>query len=178
MSCFVIQVSSGQEMESRRLLEKSGVFKEKSLFFPQRKLLVRRMGRISVKKAPVFPGYLFFQTEAITFEHILVVKKTPKVFRFLKMDGEIQALSPEEERQISPFLGKGEIAGISKVVFEENQKIRILQGPFKDQEGRIVKINLRKQRMKVRLSLYKEAFLVDFGFEIVENAGSSRDSKS
>ncbi len=176
MPCFVIQVTSGQEMESRRILESSGAFKEKSLFFPRRKLLVRRAGKLSVKKVPIFPGYLFFLTDALRGEHLAAVKKSTKVFQFLKMNGKILPISDEEERQISPFLGRGEVAGISKVVFEKNQKIRILQGPFKGQEGRIVKINRRKKRMKVRLSLYEEAFLVDFGFEIVEQAGGGKKS--
>ena len=62
----------------------------------------------------------------------------------------------------------GEIAGISTIDLKENHTITVIEGPLKGQEGLIVKLDKRKKRAKVRLSLYKEAFLIDFGFDFVE----------
>ena len=39
---------------------------------------------------------------------------------------------------------------------------------MKGLEGRIIKVDRRKKRAKIKLSLYEESFRVDFGFEILE----------
>jgi transcriptional antiterminator NusG len=59
------------------------------------------------------------------------------------------------------------VIGKSTVKFDENSRIYVLSGPLEGLEGKIVKIDKRKQRAKVQLDLYKESFLVDFGFELL-----------
>jgi transcription termination/antitermination protein NusG len=169
MSCFVIQVSSSRELECRSMLMKSGNFEDKSLLFPRRKLRLRKKGEWFEKNEPLFPGYLFFRSDEISADQLQTVKNTQGVFSFLKMEGHPVPLSEDEERQLSHFLKSGEIAGFSKVIFEEDRSIKVLKGPLMGLEGQIVKVDKRKSRIKVRLSLYKEAFLVDFGFDSVEN---------
>ncbi len=66
------------------------------------------------------------------------------------------------------FLSFGEVVERSKVCFDENQRIRVLSGPLKDLEGRIVKVNRRKGRAKIKLELYNVNFLIDFGFDVLE----------
>ena len=170
MPVFVIQVTTGREMECRRFLMKSGCFPEKSLSFPRRKLMVRKQGKVSEKQAPLFPGYLFFKTDEVHPDQLLAVRETPGIFNFLKTDGNLTPLYQEEEEQLNLFMSTGEIAGISEIDFQENNRITVLKGPLKGQEGLIVKLDKRKKRAKVRLSLYKEAFLIDFGFDFVKKA--------
>jgi transcriptional antiterminator NusG len=173
MSCYVIQVTTGRELECRTWLMKTAQFEDKSLLYPRRKLRLRKQGKWFEKNEPLFPGYLFFIADEITPDQLLAVRQTPGIFSFLKMDGRPVPLSEDEERQMSRFLKSGEIAGFSKVVFEEDRSIRILKGPLKGLEGQIVKVDRRKSRIKVSLSLYKEAFLIDFGFDAVENTEKS-----
>lgn len=168
MPFFVIQVTTGRETECRRFLLKTGCFSEKSLVFPRRKLMIRKQGKSREKQEPLFPGYLFLRCEEVSPDHIHAVRTTPGIFSFLKVDGAPLPLYREEEEQLARFLRHGEIAGISTIDLRENQRIAVLRGPLMGQEGLIVKIDKRKKRAKVRLSLYKEAFLVDFGFEFVE----------
>ena len=168
MSYFVIQVTSGKETECRTYLVKSGQFPEKSLVFPRRKLMVRKQGKTTEKQVPLFPGYLFFRTDEVYPDQIRAVRETPGVFCFLRIDGALIPLHREEEEQLSLFLRTGEIAGISTIDLKENNKITVTKGPLTGQEGNIVKLDKRKKRAKVRLSLYKEAFLIDFGFDFVE----------
>ena len=65
------------------------------------------------------------------------------------------------------FVRFGEVIGKSTVTFDENSRIQVKDGPLAGLEGRIVKVDRRKQRAKVRLDLYKDSFLVDFGFELL-----------
>ncbi len=45
-----------------------------------------------------------------------------------------------------------------------------MSGPLKELEGKIVKVDRRKGRAKVKLDMFEHAFLIDFGFEALENA--------
>ena len=62
----------------------------------------------------------------------------------------------------------GEIAGESKVVFDLNDRIKVIEGPMKDLEGEIIKVDKRKKRAKIKLNLYENSFTIDFGFKILE----------
>ena len=168
MPTYVIQVTTGRETQCRQFLMKSGVFPEKSLSFPRRKLMIRRQGKVSEKEAPLFPGYLFYKTDDVHPDQLKAVRETPGVYCFLKNDGLLSPLCKEEEEQLNCFMRTGEIAGISEIDLHENNTITVVKGPLKGQEGLIVKLDKRKKRAKVRLSLYKEAFLVDFGFDFVQ----------
>jgi transcription termination/antitermination protein NusG len=43
----------------------------------------------------------------------------------------------------------------------------VINGPLKGLEGKIVKVDKRKGRAKVKLDLYDESFLVDLSFELL-----------
>ena len=132
--------------------------------------MIRKQGKLVEKQAPLFPGYLFFRCDEVHPDQIRAVRQTPGVFSFLNTDGILTPLYREEEQQLDLFMRTGEIAGISTIDLKENNKITVLKGPLKGQEGLIVKIDKRKKRAKVRLSLYKEAFLIDFGFDFVKKS--------
>ena len=66
------------------------------------------------------------------------------------------------------FLSFGEVLDKSAVYFDINQKIRVMNGPMKGLEGRVIKVDKRKQRAKIRLDLYNNSFCIDFGFELLE----------
>ncbi|MCL2557796.1 MAG: antitermination protein NusG, partial [Treponema sp.] len=40
--------------------------------------------------------------------------------------------------------------------------------PLKGLEGRIIKVDKRKKRAKIRLDLYDESFAIDLAFEIID----------
>jgi transcriptional antiterminator NusG len=62
----------------------------------------------------------------------------------------------------------GKVADISKVRFDEDDRIVVVEGPLKDLEGLIVKVDIRKRRAKIRLDMCENSFLVDLGFEILD----------
>jgi transcriptional antiterminator NusG len=55
------------------------------------------------------------------------------------------------------------------VSFDAERRIRVISGPLKTLEGRIIKVDRRKGRARVRLELYEDAFLIDFGFDAIES---------
>ena len=88
--------------------------------------------------------------------------------RFLKSNQNIIPLSESDARTLRSLIFHGEVVGKSVVEFDENNRIRVLEGPLRGLEGQIVKVDRRKGRVKVKLDLYDEAHTVDFGFTAIE----------
>ncbi|MCF6334755.1 MAG: antiterminator LoaP [Spirochaetales bacterium] len=173
MKYYVLQVMTGEEKKFRDLakvnfrLELPEVDVENSLIWPRRKLTIRKNGINRETLAPIFPGYLFFMGEKLSPEVYWLLRRTPEFVRFLKSNQNIEPLEGSDKDLLMHFLNFGEIVEKSKVWFDENKKIRVLSGPMKGLEGRIIKVDRRKKRAKISLSLYRESFTIDFGFEIL-----------
>jgi transcriptional antiterminator NusG len=97
-----------------------------------------------------------------------MVKRLPYFLRFLPENEDIRPLSDEDKRVIAHLVSYGEVVQPSRVRFDENSRILVLEGPLKGLEGRITKVDRRKGRAKVRLDLYNNSFEVDFAFESME----------
>ncbi len=61
-----------------------------------------------------------------------------------------------------------ELIGLSKVT--DGDRIKVVSGPLKNLEGQIVRVDRRKGRARVRLTLFGEPKEIDFGIEVLEQA--------
>ncbi|MFP4375914.1 MAG: antiterminator LoaP [Spirochaetales bacterium] len=167
MSFYVINVQTGKELDflthARERIDPAHA----TFYFPRRKLSIRKKGQRKEVSAPIFPGYIFLQDGEIGETLFQAIKRVPGFYRFLESNQRIIPLSGDDLELISHFIKFGEVIGKSTVKFDENSRIYVLSGPLEGLEGKIVKIDKRKQRAKVQLDLYQESFLVDFGFELL-----------
>ena len=100
------------------------------------------------------------------------MRKTDGFFRFLPDNHNITPLEERDRALLLHFLSYGEIVETSEVYFDENSRIQVFKGPMKGLEGRVVKVDRRKKRAKVKLVLYEQYFLIDFGFEVLIPTGA------
>jgi transcriptional antiterminator NusG len=119
----------------------------------------------------VFPGYIFIEAEneddVILNQRLL--RNTEGFFSFLKSNQEITPLTGGNLDIALHFVKKvGAVAGRSKVYFDENSRIAVLEGPLKGLEGRIIKVDKRKGRAKISLDLCNDSFSIDLSFEVIE----------
>ncbi len=84
MTFFVIQVRTGAEEKVMRQAARKLEHDNVRLIWPRRALRIRKRGVWRDSKAPIFPGYLFLQAEAIEADIYWTVKRIPGFFRFLK----------------------------------------------------------------------------------------------
>lgn len=173
MHYFVLQVRTGDEAKYLRLATPRIDADQERLFWPRRKLRIRKKRRTREVEVSLFPGYLFLETEKFRKEAFWALRKTNGFFRFLPDNKKIEPLSGPDEALIRHFLSFGEVLEKSKVTFDKNNRIRVIHGAMKGLEGSIVKVDRRKQRAKVKLALYESSFLIDFGFELLEPAESN-----
>ncbi|MGA2545114.1 MAG: antiterminator LoaP [Rectinemataceae bacterium] len=140
------------------------------LIIPKKMIPIRRGGDTIKNLMPVFPGYIFIDSEDILGEldAYWTIRKTPGFIRFLRDSSSPTPLSDHDVLLLRRFISFGEYADTSKVTFDEHDRIVVLEGPLKGLEGQIIKVNRRKGRAKVLLDMYGEAFPIDLGFEVVE----------
>jgi len=171
MYYYTIQVRTRSESKYIKLFRSRYPESNFSLYFPQRKLNTFKTGKTKKSLYSIFPGYVFIEAE--NKDDVLSnqwrFKNIKGFFRFLKSNQDITPLSGHNLDIVLHFIKKtGQIAGSSKVYFDENSRIVVLEGPLKGLEGKIIKIDKRKGRAKINLDLYSDSFSVDLAFEVIE----------
>jgi len=171
MNYYALQVKTRSEdiYIKRALLSLPPEIRERVRFvFPKRKLVIRQKGVNKPQIEPVFPGYVFLETEKFENAVYWGLRTTPGFYRFLPENKDPKPLEGRDLSMLSHFMSFGEVADKSKVRFDANDRIQILEGPLKGLEGHIVKVDRRKGRARVQLDMYKDQFAIDFAFETLE----------
>jgi transcriptional antiterminator NusG len=122
----------------------------------------------------IFPGYIFIELgddeDIIAYQWSF--RSTDGFFRFLKSNQNICALTGRDLEVVMHFIRKvGPVAGVSKVYFDENSRIVVTEGPLMGLEGKIIKVDKRKGRAKIKLDLYDDSFAIDLAFEVIGTVG-------
>jgi transcriptional antiterminator NusG len=139
-------------------------------YFPQKRLDIKRGGRIKQSTSAVYPGYIFIEADndGQLLSHLWAFRRTKGFYRFLLSNQEIIPLADRDLRLVLHFIkNTGPVAGRSKVYFDENSRIIVMEGPLLGLEGRIIKVNKRKGRAKIKLDLYDDSFSIDLAFEVI-----------
>ena len=170
MNLYAIQVKTRAEEKYIQLFKAINPEITLPIHFPQRQLEIRKNGRIKSSNLAVFPGYIFIEAE--DEEEIIANQwyfRSIKSFgRFLKSNHDITPLKNKDLELVLHFINNGGPAKRSKVYFNENSRIVVLEGPLSGLEGRILKVDRRKCRAKVKLDLYDDSFAIDLGFDVIE----------
>ncbi len=166
---YVIAVRTGAEAKYIAGMQHLLDHEQGRIVWPRRNLTIRRSGRILESIASLYPGYLFWKTGYLTDETVTNLRKGPGFYKFLKSNCEIVPLDNRDASLLEDLLAYGEIMRKSAVKFDENRRIRVVDGPLRRLEGSIVKVDRRKGRARVALSLHGRTMLVDLGFEVLED---------
>jgi transcriptional antiterminator NusG len=162
MKWYVLFVKAGEEVAIRDSIKKAGF----TALVPRKIVFERRQGITSKRVKTIFSSYVFIN---IDFEPKIYyrMKRVAGVIRFLGAGGP----EPVPEREMN-FVFKlcagGETAGISNITIEVGDKIKVLDGPLKDFEGKIIHLDRRKKRAKVRLTLFGRVHDIDMGVELIQ----------
>jgi transcriptional antiterminator NusG len=170
MNYYALQVKARTESRFIRQFKKLHPEVALPLYFPQRRIDIRRKGRIRQSLQPVFPGYVFIEAENndTILENQWFFRRTAGFFRFLKSNQEITPLTNRDLELVLHFIRNvGPVAGRSRVYFNENARIVVVEGPLMGLEGRIIKVDKRKGRAKIKLDIYEDSFSIDLAFEVI-----------
>lgn len=173
MKWYVVHTYSGHENRARMtLLErvKTASVEEQfgEVLIPTESVMevVKGQRRTSTRK--FYPGYMFVQMvlDERTFH---LVKSTPKITGFL--GGSKPTPVPEREiTGIHTAMTEGQSKPKPKVVFEQGDTVRVIDGPFSNFSATIEEVKPDKQKVRVLVSIFGRATPVELDFTQVEKA--------
>ncbi len=177
MEYFAIQVWTGKEDEFAERVG-SAQRMDCTAIVPKKSVHIRRRGKMRHEEKPLFPGYVFLVTDATELAALQrwILRTTTFFVRALPNTKEPRPVKEKDRRLLAHFMSFGKVADISKVSFDADERIVVLEGPLKGLEGLIVKVDKRKCRAKIRLDMCENSFLVDLGFEIIDRSAKGPEN--
>ena len=171
MIYYAAQVHTGHEQkfidDMARRMPYSGSIQR--FVFLRRELRVKRQGVQKTELQPLFPGYIFIESDGdLDPASRDAVRSSSYFYRFLKSNKEITPLADHDLRVLHHFMDFGEKAGASRVYFDKDQRIVVADGPLKGLEGNIIKVDRRKQRAKIQITFENTVVTMDLAFSIIE----------
>lgn len=151
---YALYVKSGEEIA---ILNK---LKDFEVFVPLHEVVLRKNGKHVRDKQTLFPGYIFIKLENFTECYYKLINM-PYVYKFLK--GDIR------EDEIQSLIGLAERNHISTVTFSKEGRLIALDGELKGLEDKVVKVDRRKQKAKVRLQIGLEERFVYLFYKIAND---------
>jgi len=163
---YVLHTYSGYEdnvaRNLRQRIESMGM--EDKIFdvvVPREKKIRVRNGKREVIEERLFPGYVLVEM-IVTEDSWYVVRNTPNVTGFVGSGVTPTPVSPEEVKRLLSRMGEDEPK--YKIDVQEGDPVKIMDGPFKDFEGKISEVNLSKGTVKVLVNVFGRETPVELDF--------------
>jgi transcriptional antiterminator NusG len=125
-----------------------------------------KSGKQRVRSRTTFPGYMFVQMR-MSEEVWHLVKDTPRVTGFVGNNRPQEVQPPSIDG-----LRKGISDGVSKpkpkYEFREGDEVRVVLGAFANFSGTVQEVNVDKQKLKVKVSIFGRDTPVELSFSDVE----------
>lgn len=123
-----------------------------NVIVPKEKKVKIKNGKRTEVEEKIYPGYVLVEM-TMSPDTWYIVRNTPRVTGFVGTDGTTPSPLSKEEVDALMMKMKGEDTGF-KVDFQIGELVRIVDGPFKDSDGKIAEIDEAKGRVKVLVPIF------------------------
>jgi transcriptional antiterminator NusG len=132
-----------------------------NVLVPTEKKIKIRGGKRAEEDEKVFPGYVLVEM-VVTEESWFVVRNTPRVTGFVGVGARPV---PIDQREIDALM-KRMNAGLAKhaIELEQGEQVLIVDGPFKELEGKVGEVDEEKGKVKVLVSMFGRETPVELDF--------------
>ena len=170
---YVVNTISGHEYKVKEKLENrinsmdlgANIFR---VVVPEQKEIEYKDGVKKEKVKKMFPGYVLVEM-IMSDEAWFIVRNTQGVTGFIGSSGKGAKpipLLPQEVDRVLGAMGMSRI-DISKDIQVRN-KVKIMDGPFKDMIGKIAEVNMKEQKLIVMVDLFGQETSVEVEISQVE----------
>ena len=128
---------------------------------PKEKKIKIKGGKRRVVEEEIYPGYVLVEM-IVTDASWYVVRNTPRVTGFVGSGTTPTPLSKEEIDSLFSRMGKEEPT--HKIDVRVGDPVRIIDGPFKDFEGKVSEIDEARGKIKVFVSMFGRETPVELDF--------------
>lgn len=128
---------------------------------PKEKKIKIKGGKREIVEEKIYPGYVLVQM-IVTDDSWYVVRNTPNVTGFIGAGTTPTPLSKEEIDLLIKRMGVEEPK--YKIDVREGDNVKIIDGPFKDFDGKIAEVDAERGRIKVLVSIFGRETPVELDF--------------
>jgi len=128
---------------------------------PKEKKIKIREGKRTTVEEKIFPGYVLVEM-IVTDDSWYVVRNTPNVTGFVGSGTVPTPISEEEIKYLQKRMGVEEPK--YKIDFAQGDLVKIMDGPFKDYEGKVSEVDEAKGKVKVLVSIFGRETPVELDF--------------
>ena len=137
------------------------------VMIPTEDVVEVRGGKKIVSARMFYPGYVLVEME-MDDDTWHVVRSTPRVTGFV---GSGQTPSPLSEQEVENILHRVTTSSEKpkpKLVFERNEQVRIVDGPFANFTGLVEEVNSDRNTLKISVTIFGRSTPVELDFAQVE----------
>ena len=169
---FVVHTYSGFENKVAEAIQsRAKIFgmgeKIAQVLVPTEKVVEVRNKQKRETEQKFFPGYVLVEME-LTDDTWHLVRSTPKVTGFVGSGQKPVALSQDQVDDIQRQMATGAEKPKPKSVFQQGDKIRVIEGPFQNFQGTVEDTNPERGRMKVIVPVFGRPTPVELEYYQVE----------
>ncbi|MFH0820083.1 MAG: transcription termination/antitermination protein NusG [bacterium] len=163
---YVIHTYSGYEENVahnlRQRVESMGMEdKIFNILIPTEKKIKIKNSKRKVVTEKIFPGYVLVEM-LVTDDSWYVVRNTPNVTGFIGSGTTPIPISKEEVEALQKRMGVEEPK--FKIDITEGMPVRIIDGPFKNYEGKVAEIDEERGKVKILVSVFGRETPVELDF--------------
>lgn len=163
---YVLHTYSGYEEAVARNLKQriESMGMEDKIFnvlVPTEKKIKIKGGKRKIEEEKVYPGYVLVEM-VVTDDSWYVVRNTPRVTGFIGAGTVPTPVSPDEIKGLQKRMGVEEPK--YKIDVNVGDPVKIVDGPFKDFDGKIDEVDEERGRVKVLVSMFGRETPVELDF--------------
>lgn len=132
-----------------------------NILIPKEKKIKIQNGKRKVIEEKIFPGYILVEM-IVTDDSWYAVRNTPNVTGFIGTGNIPTPVSEEEVASLQKRMGVDEPK--FQIDVSVGSPVRIIDGPFKNLEGKIVEVDDGKGKIKVIISMFGRETPVELDF--------------
>ncbi|MDX2050298.1 MAG: transcription termination/antitermination protein NusG [Rickettsiaceae bacterium] len=169
---YIIHAHAGSEKKIRESILEQAQKKDMESYFEE--ILVptalvseiKRGKQVSAEKK-ILPGYILIKM-ILNDESWHIIKSTNKVSGFLGNEGKPSPVPEAEIRKIMQKINDNPLLMSAKKIYEEGEKVKVIDGPFESFTGIIEQVDIEKMKLKVSVSIFGRPTAIDLSFNQVE----------
>lgn len=168
---YIVQTYSSYENKAKAALEErierfnmSEFFDQ--VFIPTETVTEVRNGKKRQVTRKFYNGYIFVKM-LLNDQTWHIVKDTPKIVGFLGNQREPVPVPEEQVRRIEERIEEGQLNTKPSYAFQQGDKVRVIEGNFKDFTGAVEEVNEEKEKLRVFVEIFGRPTSVEFDFEQV-----------
>jgi len=163
---YAIHTYSGyEEAVAQNLLQRIESLDMKDKIFnvivPKEKKIKIKGGKRYVVEEKIYPGYVLVDM-IVTDDSWYVVRNTPRVTGFIGAGTTPIPIKKEEVEELMKRMNQEEPEHI--IDLQKGDLVKIIDGPFKDFEGKVAEVDQEKGRVKVLVNMFDRDTPVDLDY--------------